>query len=160
MMTHAARHCVHALHFYVFQSFTLEAAKQLAHPPSPAPAPASTTRSTHVPVVASQRWPGQASSEVHPTRHVNVVGSQIGAARPQSSLEMQATHVLVRSRHRGFCPGQLASDSHSTHRARSVEQIPVAQSALLAQPTQAPDTSSQIVPDGQSLVLAQRAWQS
>ena len=134
--------------------------QRLAHPPSVA-APASTTRATQLPFVRSQCWPEtvHAASEVQPTRQANVVGSQIGAASPQSLLEVHATQVFVSCRQRGFCPGQLVSDSHSTQRARSVEQTPLEQSAFVVQPTQPPDTSSQTIPDGQSLLLPQRAWQ-
>jgi hypothetical protein len=83
-----------------------------------------------------------------PTPHVNVVGSQIGAACPQSRFEVHASQVPVRTRHRGFVAGHVASATHVTHVRRAGEHTPDEQSASRVQPTHAPDVLSHVLPVG------------
>jgi hypothetical protein len=122
--------------------------------------PASTGRATHVAVASSHCWPGHCASVLQPTRHVNVVGSQMGAACPQSELDVHASHLPVSSRHRGLDAGHVASETHSTHVRRAGEHTPDGQSQSLAQPRHAPDALSQALPAGHGLASLHAAWHS
>ena len=75
------------------------------------------THCTHVDVVVSQWDLGDAhcKSDVHPVRHVNVPGLQMGAAVPQSALDRQVTHLPSDARQRGAPAGQSALTAHCTH---------------------------------------------
>jgi hypothetical protein len=110
--------------------------------------PASTGRSTHFAVAPSHCWPGHCASLVQPTRHVKVVGSQIGSAWPQSAFDVHASHVPVRMRQRGRAPEQVASLMHATHVFVAGAHTPDAQSVSTLQPTHAPDALSHAVPAG------------
>jgi hypothetical protein len=131
-----------------------------ASAPDAASSPASALRATHVALASSQRWPGHCASLLQPTRHVNVLGSQMGAACPQSELEVQASHAPVRIRHRGFDAVHVASETQSTHVRRAAEHTPDGQSASVVQPTHAPDALSQAEPDGHGRVSLHGAWHS
>lgn len=122
--------------------------------------PASTGRATHFAVASSHCWPGHCASVLQPTRHVNAVGSQMGAACPQSELDVHASHVPVSTRHRGLDAGHVASETHSTQLRRAGEHTPDGQSASLVQPTHAPDALSQELPAGHGLASLHAAWHS
>ncbi|AKV01406.1 hypothetical protein AKJ09_08069 [Labilithrix luteola] len=88
------------------------------------------------------------------------MGSQIGAARPQSSLARHFTHLPVATWHRGEFWEQSLSVVHSTHCFFVGEHTPEVQSAVATQPTHAPFPSSHVVPAGQSDGAWQAGWQS
>jgi hypothetical protein len=101
------------------------------------------THSTHDDVEVLQWGAGcpHCESWVHPTRHTKSVGSQIGAAVPQSAFDVQVTQRPSFTRHRGACAGQSPLLAHCTHCPSAVSQIfalPIAQSLDELHPTHAP----------------------
>lgn len=80
------------------------------------------------------------ASLAHPVLHRSSLGSQMGAAAPQSELKRHATHWPSRTEQRGALAGQFLSCVHCTHRASIESQIGAVagQSLALLQPTQTP----------------------
>jgi hypothetical protein len=103
---------------------------------------------THCAVARSQRGAPDAhwASTVHPWRHLNVRGSQTGAAVPQSTLDKHSTQAPLETSHRGCAAGQSSLVAHWTHRCVVESQTFAAagQSAAVLQPTQAPVIVSQM----------------
>jgi hypothetical protein len=103
-------------------------------------------------------------SLVHPLRHTNSFGSQIGAAVPQSEFDRHATHRLLPRKHRGVLAPQSAFEAHWMHCCVVVSQMraDAGQSAAVLQPTHAPVLVSQIdcrpPPPPHDALVVHAAW--
>jgi hypothetical protein len=99
---------------------------------------------------------------VHPVRHVNVSGSQMGAAVPQSESARQLTHACRATWQSGVAAGQSVFASHCTHSCVVDSQIfaVAGQSAPVMHPTQAPlvESQSRPRPHDPAASATQAAW--